>query len=146
MSGRKSKILTLKWCRWTESKKVLEGMSWTVRQMSQINGGMKVKCLVFDGMNCRTKGKGLVACLIVFPCLHASLPIKCSFQLAKNGDLNKESLTPSPGSIMIAIASAHHSGLDFNSNRANGDAKLSRCCPTWHPKPFRPQSCHNDNG
>ena len=35
--------------------------------------------------------EGLVARLIVFPCLHASLPIKCSFQLAKNGDLNKES-------------------------------------------------------
>ena len=29
----------------------------------------------------------------------------------------------------------HHWGLDFNSNRAKR--------PTWHPKPFRPQSCHS---
>ena len=67
--------------------------------------------------------KGVGARLIVFPCLHASLPIKCSFQLAKNGDLNKESL--SAWRAAGAIASAHHRGLDFNSNRANVIASLS---------------------
>ena len=79
--------------------------------------------------------EGLVARLIVFPCLHASLPIKCSFQLAKNGDLNKES--PVCMEKREAIASAHHRGLDFNSNRANVIASrssssilVSRCCPT----------------
>ena len=61
--------------------------------------------------------------MIVFPCLHASLPIKCSFQLAKNGDLNKESL--SAWRAAGAIASAHHRGLDFNSNRANVIASLA---------------------
>ena len=69
--------------------------------------------------------KGVGARLIVFPCLHASLPIKCSFQLAKNGDLNKESLSAWRAEAAGAIASAHHRGLDFNSNRANVIASLS---------------------